>query len=181
MVVSISHFPCWPSKGHDRAYCWPSAHCQHPGTGVEDAPYRPYVKGNSFSRVKVHIFPGAGDSSCSLIQGLNYARQLPQVCHVWGSQSLDSAEPLNCSTTWPDTRGSISFGIESENQHGCNIVRLIQNLYPFPFCCLFRLFEVHKTVVSYVSVFSVALQICQLPSILWHSWYKRQGRHWKAA
>lgn len=57
MEVSITHFPCWPYKGHGRAWCWPAAYCQHPGIGVEGSPYRLYIKGNSFSWVKVQIFP----------------------------------------------------------------------------------------------------------------------------
>lgn len=62
-----------------------------------------------------HFSSGAGESSSSLIQRLNYARQLPQVCHVGGSQNLiDFVQPLSCTAVRFDARGSVRFGIQSK-------------------------------------------------------------------
>ena len=75
-----------------------------PIASIEDSPHRLCVTGNSFSWVKVHIFPL--ELGSHLFQRLNDARQRPEVCPVWGSRAV-----LALLRRWAAVRDALTLGV----------------------------------------------------------------------
>lgn len=141
-----------------------------------------------------HFSSGAGESSRSLIQRLNYAKQLPQVGHVWGSQNLiDFAQPLNCNTVWLDARGSVRFCVQSKRigmditntEQGESKMRTVSS---FVFCSDWLSFTKVWLVISPFSFplllfsFASCLRSCGIPGTRERRGTKRQlkGCSWKS-